>query len=511
MSLLRASFTVSFWTAASRVLGFLRDIVMANKLGAGAASDAFFVALILPNLLRRLFAEGAFNVAFVPLLSAEKSKSDAAALKFASSVFTALVGVLITVTILAEIFMPQLVNILAPGFVGDAERFDLTVSLGRITFPYLMLISGAAFMGAICNTWGRFAAYAAVPALLNIAFLGCLLILPTYDISPVKAATIAVPLGGVLQVLFMMNALKRVGVRLTFGLPKHALLSDLWRRLGPAALGVGVLQISFLIDNFLASFLGSGAISYLQYANRFYQFPLALIGIATATVLLPHLSKTLAAGHKKEASAAFSKAFVGAMALGLGAFVGLFVLAEELLATVLQHGAFTTDAAQLTAWAMMGYAAGLPGYILTKLTATAFFAAGDTKTPVKASVLALGVNIIANVILMQYFGHVGIAVATAISGWVNALFQLSMLQKRQVVIIEFTTLMRPLTKALVVGLVMGACLALYKNIFAYGGGIIQEGLWLVGAIGLGGILFLMGVEAAGVLPVRKLARRILGR
>lgn len=511
MSLLKSSFVVSFWTGMSRFLGFARDLVLANKLGASAASDAFFIALVLPNLIRRLFAEGAFNMAFVPMLSAHKSKSTEEAQTFASHILTSLLLVLSAITILALIFMPALVLMIAPGFRGDPEKLALTIQLGRVTFPYLMLISAAAFMGALCNTWGKFAFYAAAPALLNISFLGCLFLLPSALVPPEWAASIAVPVGGMLQVIFMWVGLQKAGIQLQFRAPKHPELKTLLRRLGPAALGVGVLQLSFLIDNFLASFLYDKAISYLQYANRFYQFPLALIGIATATVLLPHLSSALADKRKEDAASSFSMAFVGAMALGLGAFIGLFALAEELLSTLLAHGEFTTEAAKLTAWAMMGYSAGLPGYILTKLTATAFFAAGDTKTPLKAGILALGVNVIANLVLMQFFGHVGIALATALSGWVNAAFQLYMLKRSNVIALELRALMLPLTKAFGVALLMGALLMLYKTLLPYGSTLTGELLWLAGALVLGGTTFLIGVDRTHVLPIGQLLKRLMKR
>ncbi|MDD9912835.1 MAG: murein biosynthesis integral membrane protein MurJ [Alphaproteobacteria bacterium] len=508
MSILKSSVIVSAWTMVSRVLGFLRDVAIANKLGASAYSDAFFIALTLPNLLRRLFAEGAFNVAFVPVFSQTKENDPEAAQVFTNAVFTWLLIVLTLVTIVAELAMPALIAGMAPGFLNNPEKFDMTVMLGRITFPYLALITLTSLMGALCNSWGRFAAYAFVPSFLNIALIACLFGLPRWGYDPVIAAALGVPIGGIFQLLFMAFAFRNIPIKLKLAWPPvHPNLKTLLARFAPAALGVGVLQISFLIDTILASQLYDEAVSYLQYANRFYQLPLALIGTALATVLLPHFAKALGRGDTVQANKAFTRSLTGGMSLALAATVGLVVLAEPMLATLLKHGAFDEDASRATAWAMMAYTVGLPGYILTKITSTAFFAAGDTKTPLKTSAFSLVINIIANLTLMQFFGHVGIALATAISGYSNAAMQAFLLQKRGVFNFSFSQVKPLLTKALPISLVIAALLVGYQVVIPYEGGFLLRFLWLCGAVTLGVASFAVGGLLTGLVDKKVLKLR----
>ncbi len=505
MSFLKSSAIVSVWTFGSRILGFLRDIVLANKLGVSAATDAFFMALVLPNLLRRLMAEGAFNVAFVPQLSRENDASRQKAEIFASAALSWLLLISLILVVIAEIFMPTLAGLIAPGFKENPEKFDLLVYLGRISFPYLAFITIAAFLGSVCNTLGRFAAYAAVPALLNISFLGCLFILPAFGVDPVLAATVAIPLGGVFQILFMVWAWRKTGFKLHLSFaPKHNGLKTLLKRIGPAALGIGVLQLSFVIDQILASMLHNNAVSYLQFANRFYQMPLALIGIAMATVLLREFSQALGSGNKTKVNSLFEKSFIGGLALGLASTIGLFLLAQELMSTMFQHGKFTSDAATATAYAMMAYSIGLPAYIITKITTSAFFANEDTRTPVIASVITLVINVIANLILMRYYGHIGIAMATAIAGWSNAALQLYLVKRHGFLDIHFKTLFAPLFKIIAVTACMFIAIVLYKLYVPYGGAFMWKFTWLIGAIGLGSIVFAVGAEKTGLFPLMQL-------
>ncbi|MFZ2586593.1 MAG: murein biosynthesis integral membrane protein MurJ [Alphaproteobacteria bacterium] len=515
MAILKNSLIVSLWTMVSRVLGFARDLLIANKLGAGLASDAFFIALQLPNLLRRLLGEGAFNVAFVPLLAREQAKGHAEAKAFAESVLGWLTVVLVVISMLGVIFMPAVVGTMMPGWVGDADKFGLTVALGRITFPYVLMICLAAFMGAICNTAGRFAAYAMVPSLLNLAFIVGLFALPAGGLEPAYAAAWSVPIGGLAQVAYMVWEMNRAGYRLRLGVPKpHPLLKPMLYRMGPAALGVGVLQLSILLDNFVASWVGDGAVSYLQYANRFYQFPLALIGIAVATVLLPHLSTLLGKGDKAGASQSFMDALMGCLTLAAGATAGLLMLAPELMVTLLHHGAFTVHAAHASAWAMMAFVLGLPAYILTKVTAPAFFANEDAKSPVMASALALGVNLVCNFGLAfglihlgyPHVAHVGIAVATAIGGYVNAGLQWYWLRKQGVFVLAETSMVKPLCAMMAVAGSMMLALAVFKLAMPYPmeAHLLLRTAWLAAAITLATGVFVAGVEVTKLLNLRAL-------
>lgn len=414
-------------------------MLIANKLGTSAASDAFFVAMILPNLLRRLFAEGAFNVVFVPILGRIQEESgQKAAEKFAASAYTVLAIVLLIITLLAELFMePFIASILARGWADDPERLQLAVTLGRITFPYLMMITFASLAGGICNTYNKFAPFAITPVLLNISFIIGLLILPEIGVNPAIAAASSMTFGGILQMFYMWIALKKIKFNLTFTKNiKHKEMPGLMKRLGPAALAVGILQISFLVDILLASFLEDNAVSYLQFANRFYQQPLSLIGIALATVLLPHLSKALKKKDKTAANSAFSDAIIYGFALSLFSTVILMLLAFPLIHTLFGHGEFSTEASHLVASAMQAYCIALPAFIMTKVTVTCFYANGDTKTPLIISAVTLVINVVLNLILMQKYGFIGIAFATSISGWANAFMQIMVLKKQNFINID---------------------------------------------------------------------------
>lgn len=515
--ILRNSVIVAFWTAASRGLGFARDLLIANKLGAGTAADAFFIALMLPNLLRRLFGEGAFNVAFVPILARHRARDKEEALRFASAAFSWLLLVVAAAVIAGEIFMPVLVGVMASGWLDQPEKFALAVHLGRITFPYLGLITIAAFMGAMCNTYEDFSSFAMVPAFLNLSILLCLFALPAFGTHPAEAAAWAIPLGGIAQAVYMVWAVRRLGLRLTLGwLPKHGDLRKLLLRMGPAAMGVGVLQLSLVIDNEVASFLREGTIAYLQYANRFYQLPMSLIGIAVATVLLPHLSVLLGSNDKKGASTAFTNALGGCLALAFGSCVTLFILAPEMMMVLLQHGRFTEEAAHATAWAMMAYVSGLPAYILTKVTAPAFFAGEDPVSPVKAGACALLVNFVLNIAFvlgaralgLERIAFVGIALATALGGYTNAALQWYWLSRKGMLTLDQKALRRDIGKMLLVSAAMAAVLLAFKFGIPYHAdwALMVKLVWLVTALGCGAMVFMLGVEASGLLNVRGMVR-----
>lgn len=522
MAILKNSIVVAFWTAASRCLGFARDLLIANKLGATGTADAFFVALMLPNLLRRLFGEGAFNVAFVPILARHKAKSDAQALAFASAAFSWLLVLVTLATIVGMVAMPALVALLASGWVNQPEKFQLAVDLGRITFPYLGLITVAAFFGALCNTFGQFAAFAMVPAILNLSILVCLFALPGFGTHPVVAAAWAIPLGGLAQAGYMVWVARRLGLKLRLSwLPKDADLRVLLMRMGPAAVGVGVLQLSLIVDNQAASWLGEGTIVFLQMANRFYQLPLALIGIAVATVLLPHLAVLLGAGDRKGATRSFTDALGGCLALAMGSCVGLFLLAPEMTLTFLRHGEYSEWAAYATAWTMMGYVAGLPAYILTKVTAPAFFASEDPMSPVKAAGWALGVNAVLNVgfVLtakhygMPHIGFIGIAIATAVGGYVNAALQWRWLNQKGVLAIDRALLWRDVKKMLAVSAAMAAVILVMKFAVPYdmAWGLPVKLVWLAVVMGAGGAVFVAGIHRFGLLNFKDILRALKTR
>jgi putative peptidoglycan lipid II flippase len=421
MSLLRSSAVVASFTLLSRIFGFLRDVIIANVMGAGMLSDAFFVAFKIPNFFRRLFAEGAFNAAFLPMFAGMlKEKGRDCALKFASSVMSSLSIVLIVISLLMIWAMPFVVDLTAPGFADDKEIYDLSVELSRITFPYLFFVSIVSLLGGILNSYDKFAAVAFAPVLLNIALVGCLLGLTPYVETPAHALAIGVFVAGLLQMLWLIWACYRHG-----SLPKIVrphLDEDVRKMLkafAPVALGAGVVQVNQMIDIIFATYI-ENAVSYLYYADRLYELPLGVIGIAVATALLPMLSRHIKAGEEEQAAVAIEQALRFTSLIGMPATFALIVLAEPIILTIYEHGEFKAHDSAAVIPALIAYSCGLPAFLLVKIFSSCFFAATDTKTPVKIAVWCMVINLILNFFLIGFYEHVGLAVATSFAGWVNA-------------------------------------------------------------------------------------------
>lgn len=423
MALFRSIATVGGWTMGSRVLGFVRDILIAGLLGAGQVTDAFFVALQLPNIFRRLFAEGAFNAAFVPLFAGELTESGrAAAREFAERVFGVMAAVLIVFSALVELFMPQVMSVIAGGFRDDPAKFQLAVDFARLTFPYLLFVSLAAMLSGILNTLERFVAAAAAPILLNIVLIGALVgVSLGWLPDPGLALSWGVLIAGIGQFVWLAMACARAGL-----LPKvpRLVLGPRVRRLfalmGPGIVGAGVYQINVLIGVRLASELPEGSVSFLYFADRVNQLPLGVVGAAVGVALLPLLARQLKAGDDVAARDSQNRAIEFAMLLTVPAAAALLVLPEPIVTVLFQRGQFGGDDTQATAAALAAFAAGLPAYVLIKALAPGFFAREDTKTPVKVAVGAVVVNVAVALSLMPVLAHVGIALATAISAWLNA-------------------------------------------------------------------------------------------
>ncbi|MGH6662382.1 MAG: murein biosynthesis integral membrane protein MurJ [Rhodospirillales bacterium] len=422
MALLRSIATVGVFTLFSRVLGFLRDILIAAVLGAGGVADVFFVAFKLPNLFRRLFAEGAFSMAFVPMYAGGlEAKGKEHARQFADAAFSVLFWSLAAFVVLIELGMPLVMMGFAPGFIASPEKFDLAVTLTRITFPYILFISLVSLMAGVLNSLGRFAAAAATPMLLNLCLIGALLLFARVAETPGHALAWGVFAAGVLQAAWLFVACGRAGVWLR--LPRPRLTDDvrvLLRRMLPVAVGAGVYQISLVIDTVIASLLPTGSISYLFYADRVNQLPLGVIGVAVGTALLPLLSRQVRAGDTEAALASQNRALELSFLLTLPAAAALVVIAEPVIRVLFERGAFGPTETRATAQALAVFAAGLPAYVLVKALAPGFFAREDTATPVKISVVCLIVNLVLNLILMVPLKHVGIATATAVASWLNA-------------------------------------------------------------------------------------------
>jgi len=431
MALVRSVATVGGYTMMSRVLGFVRDVLMAQFLGAGPVADAFFVALRLPNLFRALFAEGAFSAAFVPIFAGMVAKEGPRPARlFAEDAVALLTTVLFIFVLACEIATPALLHVLAPGFAAEPEKFAITVAFARITFPYLLFISLVALQGGVLNSLERFAATAAAPVLLNLFLIGTLLL-----VRPVNgfALSWAVTAAGFAQFVWLMASCGRAGMALRFPRPRWTPpLKRLVGLMGPGVLGAGVTQLNLVVSTAVASLLPTGAVSYLYYADRLNQLPLAVVGTAVGTAILPPLSRQVRTGDVAAAAATQNRGLELALLLTVPAAVALGVLAQPLLTALFERGAFGPTEVRATAGALAAYAAGLPAFVLVKVLAPAFFARHDTATPVKIGIVAVAANLALTLILgvALPFAHVGVASATSAAGWINALSLLWLLHRR---------------------------------------------------------------------------------
>jgi putative peptidoglycan lipid II flippase len=467
MSLLRSVATVGSYTLISRIFGFVRDILTAAILGAGPVADAFFVAQRLPNLFRSLFAEGAFSAAFVPLFAgtmAERGKEPARL--FAEDALAVLLAALLGFVLLGEIFMPEVMGVIAPGFSAEPGKFELAVDLARITFPYLLFIALVALQGGVLNSVDRFAAAAATPVLLNLFLIAGLLLMRRFGWRDGRALAWAVTAAGFAQFLWLLFSCGRAGLALR--LPRPRLTPAVRRTLAvmaPGTIGAGVTQLNLLISTALASFLPGGSVSYLYYADRLNQLPLGVVGIAVGTAILPSLSRQVRLGHLADALATQNRGIELALLLTLPAAVALAVLATPILAVLFQHGAFSPADTAATAAALAAYAAGLPAFVLIKVLAPAFFARHDTATPVKIAIAAMAINLSLTLVLMQFLAHVGIALATTAAGWLNALMLLLLLIRRRHFAFD-PRARRNLPRICVAAVGMGAALAMLRLVLA---------------------------------------------
>jgi len=415
--------TVGGWTMASRVLGFLRDILIAALLGAGPVAEAFFVAFRLPNMFRRFFAEGAFNTAFVPLFAKRlEGEGQEAAQRFAEDAFAGLATVLIALTLAAQLAMPWFVLGLASGFEPGTGRFDLAVGFARICFPYILFVSLAALLSGVLNAFGRFASAAAAPVLLNIILVGAMGLgwATGWATGPVLAW--AVFAGGVAQLVLMVWAVRGLGMRL--GLRRPRWTPELRRlvQLGlPAALAAGVMQVNLLVGTQVASYF-EGAVGWLWYADRVYQLPLGVVGIAIGVVLLPELSRRVRAGDAQGAHGAVNRASEFALALTLPATVALLVMPHLVTAVLYERGAFDAADTDATARALAFYALGLPAFVMQKIMQPVYFSHEDTRTPLRYAVYSMLVNLVLAVGLAPVIGYLAAALATTVAAWANLWF-----------------------------------------------------------------------------------------
>lgn len=436
MSFIKSIATFGGFTMISRITGFLRDMLIANFLGAGNISDAFLVSFKLPNLFRSLFAEGAFSSAFVPLFSSQLvSSGKQKSIEFASRAISLLCFVLLIFVILFEIGMPYVVRFLAPGFASDSSKMLLTTELCRITFPFLLFISIVSFQAGILNSLDKFAAPASTPIILNLGIITSGILSIIFLDMPVYGLSWGITISGLIEVIWLKYFLNKEDVKIRPQLSILSLIKDpeiktLFKRIAPGVVGAGIYQINMVVDTILVSLVSSGAVSWLYYANRLQQLPLGVIGAAISVALLPLLSKKLKTGEIKEASQTQDKAVIYGLLMSMPAMVIFICLSDSLIQLLFEHGKFTTSDTLATSLALKAYAIGLPCYVMVKALMPNFFARGDTKTPVKYSFVVFLTNLSLNLILMKPLGHIGIAIATSISAFVSLYQYIHGLKKR---------------------------------------------------------------------------------
>lgn len=422
-SLFRSFFTVSFYTFLSRVLGFIRDILIARYLGSTVIADAFFVAFRIPNFFRRVLAEGAYSAALIPVFSGVvlNPKDEREASDFVENTTSMLLFVTVVLTIIFFFGMPYIIQVLAPGFTDNKEAYELAVHFGKIIFPYIIFISLAAHFASINNVHERFAAGAFAPAILNISFILSLFFLTPFVTTAGHALSYGVLIGGVLQFLYLYRAV------LNFYRPRIILpvlnekLKKFFKLFLPGVVGSGVIQLNIVIGTIIASFLPVGAISHIYYADRLNQLPLAIFGIALGIVLLPSLSKAIKQSDQETTNNIQNRSIEFSLLISLPSAIGLFILAEPIIQILFERGAFVAEDTFYTAKVLSYFALGLPAYIIIKVLVSCFFAREDTKTPLYISIVSVISNVVLSLLLIGSMREMGIAVATAISAWVNAL------------------------------------------------------------------------------------------
>ena len=420
MKLINSMMTVGGLTGLSRIAGFARDVLIAKYMGAGPVADAFFVALKLPNFFRRVTAEGAFSVSFVPLYSGMLGREgEERANEFASRAFAVMFTWLTIFTVLVMAAMPWVIYAIAPGFEAGTDRYDLAVEMSRISFPYLLFISLTALLGGVMNAHDRFAPFAAAPILFN---MGMLVFLIGHELFPTPGHALSwgIAAAGVMQLGMLWVCVKRARIRLHIRAPKiDDDMKKLLKLMGPGLIGAGVVHINLFADMIIASFLPEGSISYLYYGDRLNQLPLGIVGVAVGTALLPMLSRAVAAGHEVEAKHLFNRALEVCLVLALPAGLALLVAAFPIITVLFERDEFTRQDSVMTSYVLMGYALGLPAYVAVKVLSGAFWARQDTMSPVRVGIVAAVCNIILGIVLSRFIGVAGIALATGIAGWVQ--------------------------------------------------------------------------------------------
>jgi len=503
MNLLSSASVFSFYTLVSRFLGYVRDILIASFLGASIYADAFFVAFRLPNTFRRLFAEGVFNAAFIPSYSAAKLKTKKEGKKFADDVLSLLIIVLLGIVFLVEIFMPTFVYLIAPGFIEETKKFDLAVSLTRITFPFLFFVSLSSFFSGILNTNNKFAAAAAAPIILNIFLILSIIISYIFDLNFELNLSYAVSLAGLFQLIFLIFFTKYYyNPSINFKIKINSRIKFFLKKLLPSIFSSGVTQINILVGTIIASFQ-TGAVSYLYYADRIYQINLAIAGIAIGTVALPELTKNIKIGNINNAMNIQNKSLELCLLFSLPACFGLIIASEEITSALFGYGSFSQENVVLTAQALKYFGFGVPAFALIKVLSNFLFARDNTRVPFYVSTLVVFLNILISVIYFKEVGFIIIPIATSISTWIGVIIYLILLIKFKYFNFRLTFFLK-LIKMLISLIIM--TLMLYYSINLFEDKLIYynfyKSFYLIIIITLAAGIYLLSARLLGVFKIK---------
>ena len=503
MNLVKSTGTVDFYTIISRLLGYLRDVLIAIFLGTSFLADAFFVAFRIPNTFRRLFAEGTFNAAFIPSYTSARIENKTKGKRFADDILGSLLLILILIVTVVEIFTPYLVFIIAPGFVENSIKFNLAVELTRITFPFLIFISLSSFFSGILNSNNKFAAAAAAPIILNITLILSLIISYKLNLNFANQLSYGVTLAGVLQLLFLFFVtLKFYKPTLTLRLKANNKVKNFFKKLLPSIFSSGITQINILIGTIIASYEAS-AVSYLYYADRIYQINLAIAGIAVGTVSLPALSKAFKNKNIKKLSNIQSKSFELSLLLSIPASLGLILASEEIINSLFGYGSFSEKDVKLTADALKYFGYGVPAFALVKILSNFFFARDNTKTPLYISIFMVIINISISVSLFASYGFIIIPIATSISTWIGVLIYIYLLNEKNSLLLNkklIPNFIKILASTIIMSIIMVLLINNYESYLNYS--YKFKAIYLLSIVGFVGIVYLLSCYLFGILKLK---------
>ncbi len=503
MNLLSSASLFSFFTLISRILGYLRDILIAIFLGASIFADAFFVAFRLPNTFRRLFAEGTFNAAFIPSYTSAKIENKNKGKNFADKVLSLLLLILLFLVTLAEIFTPYLIYAIAPGFLENQVKFHLAVELTRITFPFLLFVSLSSFFGGILNSNNKFAAAAAAPIILNVVLIISLILSFIFELNYTKHLSYGVTIAGIIQLLYLIYITKKYyEPNLIFNLKLNSKVKFFFKKLLPSVLSSGVTQINILVGTIIASFQ-SGAVSYLYYADRVYQINLAVAGIAVGTVSLPVLSKAFKMKNVKKISDIQNKSFEISILFSVPASFGLILASNEIVNALFGYGSFSLNDVEMTAKALKFFAYGVPAFALIKILSNFYFARDNTKTPFYISTLIVLLNILISVSFFNKIGFVIIPLATSISTWFGVFIYIFLLNRKKILLIKSQLIINAI-KILISTIIMSFILLLTLNKFAnyLDYSYNYKAIYLISIVSFVGMFYLLSCYLLGILKLK---------